>query len=38
LLAIDEWLLDRSTESMRGLLLDLMKRRYRETSTVFCTR
>ncbi|TRY19407.1 ATP-binding protein [Tessaracoccus rhinocerotis] len=37
LLVIDEWLLDRPTESMRGMLLDLMERRYGETSTVFCT-
>ncbi|TFC91327.1 MULTISPECIES: ATP-binding protein [Cryobacterium] len=37
LLIIDEWLLDRPTESMRGMLLELMQRRYGETSTVFCT-
>lgn len=37
LLVIDEWLLDRPTESMRGMLLELMERRYGETSTVFCT-
>ena len=36
-LVIDEWLLDRPTESMRGVLLELMERRYGETSTVFCT-
>jgi hypothetical protein len=30
-------LLDRSTESMRTMLLELMERRYGETSTVFCT-
>ena len=37
LLVIDEWLLDKPTESMRGMLLELMERRYGETSTVFCT-
>jgi DNA replication protein DnaC len=37
LLVIDEWLLDRPTESMRGMLLELMERRYGESSTVFCT-
>ena len=37
LLVIDEWLLDRPTESMRGMLLELMERRYGATSTVFCT-
>jgi DNA replication protein DnaC len=36
LLVIDEWLLDRPTESMRGMPLELMDRRYGETSTVFC--
>ena len=37
LLVIDEWLLDRPTESMRTMLLELMERRHGETSTVFCT-
>jgi DNA replication protein DnaC len=37
LLVIDDWLLDRPTESMRGMLLELMECRYGETSTVFCT-
>jgi hypothetical protein len=37
LLVIDEWLLDRPTESMRTTLLQLMERRYGETSTVFRT-
>jgi DNA replication protein DnaC len=37
LLVIDEWLLDRPTESMRTMLLELMERRYGETSTLFCT-
>jgi len=37
LLVIDVWLLDRPTEPMRGMLLELMERRYGETSTVFCT-
>lgn len=37
LLVIDEWLLDRPTESMRTMLLELMDRRYGETSTVLCT-
>ena len=35
--ALDEWLPDRPTEPMRGMLLELMVRRYGETSTVFCT-
>ena len=34
---LDEWLLDKPTESMRTMLLELMERRYGETSTVFCT-
>ncbi|MEV8182934.1 ATP-binding protein [Specibacter sp. NPDC078692] len=34
LLVVDAWLLDRPTESMRGMLLE---RRYGQTSTVFCT-
>ncbi|MET4095466.1 DNA replication protein DnaC [Arthrobacter sp. UYCu712] len=34
---IDERLLDRPTESMRTMLLELTERRYGETSTVFCT-
>jgi DNA replication protein DnaC len=29
--------LDRPTEAMRTMLLELMERRYGETSTVFCT-
>ncbi|WP_405216917.1 ATP-binding protein [Agrococcus sp. Ld7] len=37
LLVIDEWLLDRPSDSMRGMLLELMERRYGETSTVLCT-
>ena len=37
LLVIDEWLLDRPTESMRGMLLELMERHYGGSSTVFCT-
>ncbi|WP_233193265.1 ATP-binding protein [Cryobacterium sp. Y29] len=37
LLVIDEWLLGRPMESMLGMLLELMERRYGETSTVFCT-
>ncbi|MBB5641118.1 ATP-binding protein [Cryobacterium roopkundense] len=37
LLVIAEWLLDRPTESMRGMLQELMERRYGDTSTVFCT-
>ncbi|MFB0833955.1 ATP-binding protein [Arthrobacter halodurans] len=30
-------MLGRPTESMRGMLLELMERRYGKTSTVFCT-
>ncbi|MGP5733044.1 ATP-binding protein [Arthrobacter rhombi] len=37
LLVIDEWLLDRPSEGMRSMLLELMERRYDATSTVFCT-
>ena len=37
MLAIDEWLLDRPTESIRGMLLELMERRFGETPTVFCS-
>ncbi|TFC77098.1 ATP-binding protein [Cryobacterium cheniae] len=37
MLVIDEWLLDKPTESMRTMLLELMERRYGERSTVFCT-
>ncbi|WP_277870662.1 hypothetical protein [Cryobacterium sp. Sr3] len=37
MLVIDERLRDRPTESMCGMLLELMERRYGETATVFCT-
>lgn len=37
ILVVDEWLLDRPTESMRGMLLELMEHRSGATSTVFCT-
>ncbi|MFB9075228.1 MULTISPECIES: ATP-binding protein [Citricoccus] len=37
LLVIDEWLLDHPDESMRSMLLELLERRYGNTSTVFCT-
>ncbi len=37
LLVIDEWLLDRPSEAMRSMLLELMERRYDATSTVLCT-
>lgn len=37
LLAIDEWLLDHPDEGMRSMLLELLERRYGNTSTVFCT-
>jgi len=37
LLVIDEWLLDRPTESMRGMLLEVMERHQGETAAVFCT-
>lgn len=37
LLVIDEWLLDAPNESMRSMLLELLERRYDNTSTVFCT-
>ncbi len=37
LLVIDEWLLDHPDDSVRGMLLELLERRYDTTSTVFCT-
>ncbi|MGH8987722.1 MAG: ATP-binding protein [Acidimicrobiales bacterium] len=37
LLVIDEWLLDRPTDSLRTMLLELMERRYGRASTVLCT-
>lgn len=37
LLVLDEWLLDPPTESLRGMLLELLERRYDTVSTVFCT-
>lgn len=37
-LALDEWLLDRPGELLRGFLLELMEARYGACSTVFCTR
>jgi DNA replication protein DnaC len=37
LLVIDEWLLDRPSEAMRSMLLELMELRYDSVSTVFCT-
>ena len=37
LLVIDEWLLDFPDEDMQRMLLELLERRYGNTSTVFCT-
>jgi DNA replication protein DnaC len=37
LLVIDEWLLDEPGEQLRGMLLELLERRYDSVSTVFCT-
>ncbi|MHA3725323.1 ATP-binding protein [Leucobacter sp. HY1910] len=37
LLTIDEWLLDQPSDSLRGMLLELLERRYDTVSTVFCT-
>lgn len=37
LLVIDEWLLDEPGEALRGMLLELLERRYDQVSTVFCT-
>lgn len=34
---IDEWLLDSPDDSVRGMLLELLKRRYDSSSTEFCT-
>lgn len=36
-LIVDEWLLDHPDEGMRSMLLELLERRYGNTSTVFCT-
>lgn len=36
-LVIDEWLLDHPDDGMRGMLLELLERRYDTASTVFCT-
>lgn len=37
LLVADEWLLDEPDEALRGMLLELLERRYDTVSTVFCT-
>ena len=37
LLVIDEWLLDPPTDDVRSMLLELLERRYDDSSTVFCT-
>ena len=37
LLVLDEWLLDEPGEALRGMLLELLERRYDSVSTVFCT-
>ena len=37
LLVLDEWLLDEPGEALRGMLLELLERRYDAVSTVFCT-
>lgn len=37
LLVIDEWLLDPPDDQLRGMLLELLERRYDTVSTVFCT-
>ena len=37
LLVLDEWLLDEPGEALRGMLLELLERRYDVVSTVFCT-
>ena len=34
---IDEWLLDSPDDSVLGMLLELLERRYDASSTVFCT-
>lgn len=36
-LVIDEWLLNKPSESFRMMLLELMERRYGASSTIFCT-
>lgn len=37
LLVIDEWLLRKAPDSLCSFLLDIMEKRYTETSTIFCT-
>ena len=37
MLVIDEWLLDKPSEPIQRMLLELLERRYDATSTVFCT-
>lgn len=37
ILTIDEWLLNPPDDSLRGMLLELLERRYDTVSTVFCT-
>lgn len=37
-LAIDGWLLNKPSESLRVMLLELMERRYGVSSTIFCTK
>lgn len=37
LLVLDEWLLDEPGDQVRGMLLELLERRYDTASTVFCT-
>ncbi|MDN5743049.1 MAG: ATP-binding protein [Yaniella sp.] len=37
MLVLDEWLLDKPSEPMQSMLLELLERRYDATSTVFCT-
>ena len=37
LLVLDEWLLDEPDEGFRAFLLEIMERRFKEGSTIFCT-
>jgi DNA replication protein DnaC len=36
-LVLDEWLLEKPDDSMKGMLLELMERRYDTASTIFAT-
>ena len=37
LLVLDKWLLEKPDEGFRAFMLEVMERRFKETSTIFCT-